>query len=179
MEKWDNSDLKRYRFRTLEDFSETAGQYAQQFLEGAAWSLYLHGVLGTKKTSLAAAILRAWRDKQLPMSDRPANRGGIFLPIYAATKELRSTTGGYNVTLWERTPLLVIDDIDSARNTPHVSEQLLHLIERRYDNELKTIITSALTPTQLAEHFDARIASRLQEGLILDLGETDFRKQKK
>jgi hypothetical protein len=70
---------------------------------------------------------------------------------------------------------IVLDDVGSARDTPHVTEQLLHLLQYRYDHQLKTIITTNLILERFAEHVDPRAASRLQEGAMIDMGNLDRR----
>ena len=52
----------RYRHWRLADFPDSAQAKAREWLEDpGSWSLYLQGAVGTRKTSLAAAIVHECR----------------------------------------------------------------------------------------------------------------------
>ena len=55
------------------------------------------------------------------------------------------------------------------------SGNALSLDRRRYDAKLATIVTANLDPRGLGEQLDPRISSRLQEGVILNMGSRDYR----
>jgi hypothetical protein len=104
---------------------------------------------------------------------------GRFVSPYSFTNVVRALDAKHHIyEAWRtnRGPL-VLDDVGSARDTPHVTEQLLQLLQYRYDHQLKTIITANLSVNQFAEHVDPRAASRLQEGLLVSLGDTDRRRK--
>jgi len=170
----------RYTKWRLGDYPETWQKRAADFLSNRhCWSLYLHGHVGTHKTSFAVAVFVVWR-QSLPWNIKdsfflqPAE--GLFLPPYEVAAVLRDFEyGRHAIGKWQEADLLVLDDLGASRNTPHVTEQLLYLLEKRYDYNRKTILTSNFNLAQLAEHLDRRVSSRLQEGMLLDLGETDSR----
>ncbi len=177
--RWKHRDIPaRYRSWRLKDFSEAVRKAVEPFCrDEAIWSLYLHGGIGTKKSSLAAAVLIRHREAQTPPDDCPQYGGGIFLPIYVAAEKFRRFDQMAK-TNWATTKLLVVDDLGKSRETPHLQEQLLHLLHNRYDHVRKTIVTSNLSLDQLARHIDPATASRFQEGIILDLGDRDARRQR-
>lgn len=169
---------KRYGRFTFKDFPDAWTRWAVAFLEGEADSLLLTGKAGTGKTTFAAAILLVWRwchpDKM------PEWQNGIFLPMYRAAAVFRDFDHGIEEREdWADTPILVLDDVGANRSTPHLTEQLLFLIERRYDWALPTIVTTNLTLAEFADAVDPRAASRFQEGFVLDLGDRDRRKERK
>ena len=165
---------KRYHRYALEDFPPELCEKALGFIAGETDALYLHGKTGSRKTMFAAAVLRAWRWVRPQWPEEWRN--GIFLPSYTAADVLRNfDTGQETRRGWANTPLLVLDDVGASRSTPHLAEQLLFLIERRYDGEMQTIITTNYTLAEFADAVDPRAASRLQEGLVLDLGDVDRR----
>jgi len=172
---WPHADLpQRYLVHSFGEFSPVIQGEVHAFLEGPAWSLYLYGAAGTKKTSLAIAALVDLR-RALPP---PQDRIGVFVPAYTFARQARRMVESRNdqaILRWRTVPLLILDDLGANRDTPHVTETLLFLLEERYDHERKTIITTNLTLEQFAQHLDPRVASRLQEGMILDLGEVDAR----
>ncbi len=170
---YDRDIPPKYRGWVLADYSEAVSERVGPFLAREVPTVYLHGTVGTKKSSLAAALLRQWR-----ALGQPSKRGGWgeFLPAYVLADTLRDFEGGKGkVAHWRDCPILVLDDLGAARNTPHITEQMLFLVQRRYDRERPTIITSNLTLAELADHLDPRAASRMQEGIVLDLGTTDCR----
>ena len=168
----------RYRRWRLADFAPVAQRRVAAFLaDPAVGTLYLSGAPGSKKTSLACAALRAWRltgQWWRPGPDVPD--WGIFLPAYDLACKLRDLAGASHfMDEWADTAMLVLDDLGSNRGTPYLAEQILFLLEQRYDSRAKTVLTSNLTLEGLAEHLDPRAASRLQEGIVLDLGDRDWR----
>jgi len=165
---------KRYQRYTLKDFPEELCNRVVKFIIGDIDTLSLLGKTGSGKTMFAASILRAWRWAQPQYPEEWRN--GVFLPSYTAADVLRNMdTGQETRKEWANTPLLVLDDVGASRSTPHLVEQLLFLIERRYDNQQQTVITTNLTLAEFANAVDPRAASRLQEGMVLDLGDVDRR----
>ena len=163
----------RYRRWRLSDFPEKLQERAVAFIVGDdKHTLYLHGAFGTRKTSFAAAVLIA--------AAATCARGvyqARFVPAYDAARDLRNLENlAQTVEDWRGCNLLVLDDIGAQRSTPHVTEQLLLLIQCRYDCFRKTVITSNLTLEEFGERIDHRASSRFQEGICFDLGSQDWRK---
>ena len=165
----------RYRHHTFSEFPEALVRSALAFLACESDTLMLLGQAGSGKTTFAATLLLAWRWCHPAML--PEWRNGIFLPAYRAAEVYREMNPGDEEERsgWVDTPLLVLDDVGANRSTPHLTEQLLFLIERRYDWRLQTVVTTNLTLAEFAEAVDPRASSRLQEGFVLDLGDRDRR----
>ena len=169
----------RYKWR-LHQYPEGWQQRGVDFLaDDECWCLFMHGNVGTRKTSFAVALLVAWQwtmpwKPREPCFVRAAK--GHFLPPDEVAGAFRDFKVGHEaIAEWQRADMVVLDDLGATRSTPHITEQLLYLLEARYDWRLKTIITSNLNLDQLAEYLNRRVSSRLQEGMLLDLGETDSR----
>jgi len=169
----------RYHWR-LEHYPVEWQQDALAFFaDKECWSLYMHGNVGTRKTSFAVAMLVAWKQTcpwkvREPYSVKAAK--GVFLPPDEVAATLRDFERGKEALReWQEADMVVLDDIGASRSTPHIIEQLLYLLEKRYDWGRKTIITSNLDLDELAEYLNRRVSSRLQEGMLLDLGEVDAR----
>ncbi|HUX03090.1 MAG TPA: hypothetical protein VMY35_19185 [Phycisphaerae bacterium] len=178
----------RYRRWRLWDFKPDTASDAVAFLErGGAATLFLHGVVGTGKTCLASATLSAWRWSGGACNlDCPGDCGigkrevGLFLPAYEAAARLRNLDRcEAAMNEWAGARLLVLDDIGANRATPHVTEQLLFLLQRRYDECAKTIVTSNLDLSGIEGTLGERAASRLQEGMLIELTGGDKRAGKK
>ena len=172
-ELWNGDVPEKYRKWRLSDYSNFVAVALQPFFDGDVFSVFIHGSVGTKKTSIAAAILFEWRRRGLPSS---GGGYGEFVPAYKACDAFRDfEKGSQKVEHWRNCPILVLDDIGAGRDTPHVTEQLLFLIQRRYDRDRATVITSNLDLAGLGQHLDDRAASRMQEGVMLNLGTKDVR----
>jgi len=161
----------RYRAWTLGDFSEELQAKARTLLAGHESNMFLTGAVGSRKTSFAIAILKAHWER---------GETGIFVPAYDAARKLRDLNNiEETVSRWRKTDLLILDDIGANRNTPHVIEQLLFLIQHRYDWQKATIITSNLNLKGFARHIDdpnnPRATSRIEQGIMLDMGEKNWR----
>ena len=167
----------------IRDFDKDGCNLARDFLLGSETILLLYGGTGSRKSTLAAAILRIWREAGFGFTTDPDCRDdhGMFLPGYEAAKMFR-TFDDPNVTekvlRVERTKFLVLDDFGAGRQTPHVTEQLVFLIQERYDWQRKTIVTSNLGPDEIAS-IDDRVMSRMAQGLVKDCGSWDWRVKSK
>jgi len=166
----------RYRCRKLSDFSQAIQTRMLGFLDDSSWCCYIYGAVGTCKSSLAVATLQTWRDRQVGL--RRAQ--GHFVPIYSLAEVLRNlAVSASTLDAWKQSPFLILDDLGASRSTPHIVERTCFLLEYRYDHSdgnAKTIVTSNLDLKHLAEALDPRLASRLQEGLILNMGRHDMRR---
>lgn len=60
-------------------------------------------------------------------------------------------------------PLLILDDLGAERRSEWATETLTSLLNSRYDHELRTIITTNLTPAELGAHLGERAMWRIAE----------------
>jgi DNA replication protein DnaC len=142
----------------------------------AGEGLWLHGPVGTGKTSLAMLVSAAALD------------AGRTVAIYSLPRllaEIRTTfddgsVHSYTDLLSRLTgvDLLHIDDVGAEKTSPWVLEQLYALINTRYEEERAVIITTNLERDDLAEQINERTVSRLEEMCeILPIGGRDLRRQ--
>ena len=160
-----NQDIPpRVRGWVLADFSEAVvGGIQREFIDGEAWCLYLWGATGSRKTSLAAAVLKCMRT---------TGTAGLFVPAYRVVKKLRNVgdvQAKHELERWGGVDVLVLDDLGTHRDTPHVLEQLLFLLHRRYDYARQTILTANMSLDDVSARINPATARRLEEGLVLHL----------
>jgi DNA replication protein DnaC len=123
--------------------------------------VWLHGDVGTGKTTLAMLI------------SRHALEAGRSVAIYSLPRllsELRKTFDessdvSYLQLLDSLTmvDLLHIDDVGAERSNPWVLEQLYSIVNARYEEEKSVVITTNLEHDELAEQIGQRTVSRLIE----------------
>lgn len=139
--------------------------------ERSPW-LYLSGPIGRGKTVLASLALRDLVATQGQWDNyrHPAERYGLFVKSRQMIAALRPY--GEGIERYQTVPFLVIDDIGAENvGSPWVYEQLLAVIDERYDNRLDTILTSNLSvfgegdacPLTNAMGDGGRIADRIIE----------------
>jgi DNA replication protein DnaC len=141
--------------------AEAAFSAALRFARQPHGWLHIHGQAGAGKTHLALAItnqsiyacgpVRYWYESELVIEakDRISREG---TSPEALRRELSDC------------PLLVLDDLGSAKATPWaVLEFLEPLVNARYKAQLPTVFTSLGGPTEIREHLSESIGRRLQD----------------
>ena len=77
---------------------------------------------------------------------------------------------------WARKEIIILDDLGAEKVSEYVRQSLYVLINKRYLDDMPTIITSNLSLDDIAGRLDDRIASRLIEMCqVIDLGDKDLR----
>ena len=148
---------ERYRQWRLDDYAPQIVAQIQAWAAGPLWSLFLSGAPGTRKSSVAAAIIGAARCRRQ------------FCTPERTVSQIRALADWWIIQA-KALPLLVLDDLASYRATPHVHETLLLILGARYDNCRKTVITSNVNLADIGKWLDPRLADRLREGLVMFSG---------
>jgi hypothetical protein len=152
----------------ITDFSERAAKLAD-----VSGGLFLTGGRGNGKTRLAVALMREHL-KKVKVTEVCGTTPIIpktSLPIFVAVPELllslresysrNDTSEGEIISKYTEGSLLVLDDLGAEKSTEWSINILYIIIDRRYRDEKKTIITSNLSLDELADKLDDRIASRI------------------
>ena len=119
--------------------------------------LILVGMYGTGKTHLARAIVHEHKRRL-----RPTHMA--FVP--SLLQELRDSYEAKDhqqvLARFQGDSLVVLDDIgDTGNITPWVKEQILIILNKRYESGQPTVITTNNTMNQIGDLYGGRIASRM------------------
>ncbi|MFC1898863.1 ATP-binding protein [Chloroflexota bacterium] len=131
-------------------------EVAKAFAANPEGWLVLVGPSGCGKTHLAAAIVN-----ERIKNGKPA----LFVSIVDLLDRLRSTFSPDSDIPYDEffnqvrnAPLLVLDDFGVQSSTPWVKEKLDQLLNYRFNNELPTVIVTALPVEQLEDRMRTRLA---------------------
>jgi DNA replication protein DnaC len=132
-----------------------ADRYTARTLDGRT-GLLLLGRTGTGKTHEAYGALR-----RIAASghSRPGWYGGLVSELYS-----RFRGGGdadFEFTVAADAPILLLDDIGAAKESPWTEETVHRLVDHRYAERLPVVVTGNLTYAELAAKVGERVASRL------------------
>ena len=122
--------------------------------------LWLHGQVGTGKTTLAMLVSRAALD---------AGRSVAIYSLPRLLNEIRDTHRAErsHVDLLDRltaVDLLHIDDVGAERSTDWVLEELYSIVNARYEDKRSMVITTNIMDREaLCEQITERTVSRLTE----------------
>jgi len=73
---------------------------------------------------------------------------------------------------------LLVDDFGADRLTDYTRPLWQHMINLRYNYMLPTIITSNMTMGDISDSYGDRVASRIASGIVISLGNDDYRIKK-
>ncbi|MFF4673985.1 ATP-binding protein [Streptomyces sp. NPDC001279] len=122
-------------------------------------SLLMAGVVGAGKTHQAYGAVR-----QLVQSGVGVRwRATTAADLYADLRPRPGTDSERELATVSRCPLLIIDDLGAAKSSEWVEEVTYRLINRRYNYELPTLITTNLAIKDLRAYLGDRVTSRLAQ----------------
>ncbi len=125
----------------------------------AGRNLIIGGPIGAGKTHAAVvACASAHMDRGMDVR---------FLPGVELMDHLRPGTGGMDLADIVDVDLLIIDDVDAIRPSEWTDERLYSIINRRWLEELSTVVTANLGPRDLADALGPRVYSRLAGGAVV------------
>lgn len=137
--------------------------------------IYIHGLVGVGKTYAMAALIRHYiyegcECERLNFNDFCVSVRSTFSPSSTITEEAM-------IKPLKNIDKLFIDDLGlSSKEESEFSYQtFFSILNKRQERMLPTFISSNKTVKQIGQTFDARIASRLQMALVIELTGKDKR----
>lgn len=168
----------RYRSATLDVFRLERGKTAG--LEAArTWdrrkSIVLWGQVGTGKTHLGCGMLLGLLAQGLPAR---------FVSVAQFMDELKARfdegAKEQSQAYFDRIAhehVLMLDDLGKEQDTPWTRERVSTLIDRRYQSQGPTILTTNLKHIEIAERYGAHLADRLYDWRWLEIGGVSMRRE--
>lgn len=144
--------------------------------------IYIFGSQGSYKSTVASSMLRGWlRDH--PFGVARYVRSTELMDAFKATFNTRESSADV-MRQYANVDLLLIDDLGKEVASSWAVSKLWELFDRRYGEELPTLVTSQHAPDELVGHLSdsgdtesaLAIVSRLRETYsLINMGNTDHR----
>ncbi|MFE9826440.1 ATP-binding protein [Streptomyces sp. NPDC005791] len=122
-------------------------------------SLLMAGVVGAGKTHQAYGAVRLLVQGGVGVRWRATTAADL----YADLRPRPGVDSERELAAVSRCPLLIIDDLGAAKASDWTEEITYRLINRRYNYELPTLITTNLRISDLRAYLGDRVASRLAQ----------------
>jgi DNA replication protein DnaC len=122
-------------------------------------SLLIAGPTGTGKTHQAYGAIRAL----LTAGVRLRWEATTAADLYAAQRPQHGSDPERQLWRLARSPLLLLDDLGAAKQSPWTEELTYRLVNHRYNQLLPTLVTTNLPVAELRDAVGDRVASRLAE----------------
>ncbi|MGW5352503.1 ATP-binding protein [Streptomyces sp. NPDC004031] len=126
---------------------------------GTGPSLLIAGPTGTGKTHQAYGAVRAL----LAAGVRLRWEATTAADLYAAQRPQQGNDAEQQLWRLARSPLLLLDDLGAAKQSPWTEELTYRLVNHRYNQLLPTLVTTNLPVAELRDAVGDRVASRLAE----------------
>ena len=160
-EPWPGRDISPRA--NMELVREICYNYAEKFGRFGIDNLFLSGGTGLGKTFLSACIAR--RVSELGYSvvyDTAVNVFARFEAQKFARGEEGSRMAAAQVHRYLACDLLILDDVGTELLTPFVQSAFYQLVNSRLVAGKRTIISTNLSPEEIARRYSPQLASRLQ-----------------
>lgn len=147
----------RYDKAKTQDLSESLKKSIQQSIDEHK-GLFIYGGTGTGKTHSLYALV----------NDIEGAEVSNFVSLLVEFRDYMQR-GLYHEKMVEMTQqkYLFIDDIGSEKTTDFVIEFLYLVVNKRYENEKRTVLTTNLSLDDFREKYGDRILSRISEMCVL------------
>jgi len=180
----------RYTNAQASDFPDNVRNLVRAGLAGPGF--FIFGPVGVGKTHLSVAILRAWIETGVVLTDKLSGMklwgskvvSAAYLSVHDLLGEIKATfdrdSGGSESQIIARyghhTKGLILDDIGREHKTEWAMSIMYSVVEKRVSAMLPTIVTSNFGLEEIGEWDDA-VASRLGGLCQIQLRGEDKRKQ--
>ena len=174
LDSFDLTVPTKFRGAQLSDFGNQMSEICLNWLnDPGSWALFITGKVGRGKTRLAFANLRKW----IEQTGRGTN--WITVPDLFDKINIRYRNAPAVRDYQRYNGMLLLDDLGAEVDTRFVTQELYRIVSARESYSRKTVITTNLELSELAEQLgDERIVSRLTSGKLIELVGEDRRKLK-
>lgn len=151
---------KRLRGETLDRLpatpeQEVAVSAAKDWAAGDIPGLMLTGPTGTGKTRIAAAACWTRLERE------PCAYVSVAHAMTQLASSLTDEGRAETARRFHGTGAVVLDDLDKCRPTDYGKEQIFAAVDAREQAGAPLLVTTNLTPSEIAERFGEALASRL------------------
>lgn len=137
--------------------------------------LYLYGSVGSGKTCMATLLAKEYI-KNTYEDFHFINTTDFLLQLKKTFQENENYNDYDLIMKYAKKENLVIDDLGAEKISEYAKQSIYLVINYRYQHNLKTIITSNLSLSEISNLYDDRIASRINEMCkVVNLLEIDLR----
>ena len=137
--------------------SQTSQNTVNDWIKNSVPFLLIMGSKGTGKTYLSAGVLNLLFEKKEEVFYTTHRR---FIEEIQKGFD-HGTTQHHSIDKYSYKKYLIIDDLGAATCTDWQQEMILELIDRRYSNQAKTLITTNLDEAEIEEKLGERTKSRI------------------
>lgn len=139
------------------ELTESCKEFAKNIKRVDGENLYLYGSAGSGKTYLCSAIAEH------------VMKNGHSVLYYSAFELFRVAPAdmGELLSLLEEVDLLILDDLGTEYVSEYSSALFFYIVNTRINAKKKTVISSNLNLTDLANAYSARVASRISGAYTL------------
>jgi len=186
-EQWEKERIERgipHRFlnSSMSDFNN---EQIGKWFEKPENFLFITGPCGTGKTHIACALTMALRK-----SEKHGRRNCMIVFSSDLFLRIRSSFGQRHIYVGDNESeeeiissvtkpyIYVFDDVGAQKQSEFVIETWYAIIDRRYREAYPTVFTSNMSLKEISIHMSDRIASRLAEGVVVELIGKDRRIKK-
>jgi len=152
---------KRYLSATLEYKNEKQKALVEALAKEEC-DLIVVGTVGTGKTHLVSAYIRELVDKNIYAKYITEYEFADLFSLKASSDADTQKEALNSIYHCKNYRVLVIDDVGKRELTKKQNIELDELISARYDNMLRTIIVSNLTPAEIKDRIKDRAYDRLK-----------------
>lgn len=170
----------RYKGARLSDFGGDVVRQVSSFASGECHGAFIHGPVGTGKTHLGVALVKAAVEsavrEQRRASTLVTSAPALLAEIRSSFRDGATLSEDDLIQRYARTEYLLVDDLGVERGTDFAIQTLYLIVDARYTAMRRTVFTSNLSVAEIAERLGDRIASRIVGmGCVLHLDGHDRR----
>jgi DNA replication protein DnaC len=145
----------KFSQQTDKTIAKNLTAYCDKFPNVSKKNIVLYGATGTGKTYCAKIIAEKLKAQNFRV---------YFTSAYNLIKRMRENSFGADTATdkdFFASDLLIIDDLGTEPEHKNSDEYLYTVLSERYENDKPLIITTNLSPEQIFDKYDQRIAGRI------------------